>query len=136
MSRTLIIDSRNRVNGEAPNNFILNMNPPLYNVRSVKLAYASIPVVDGADQLYWCVSIPELGLHTRGSNGDASKCTFSIPVTSGGGYRSFFNSMSSYEPIANGNGDTLTRMHIRLHYPDGSPVLTNDEDILIILQLE
>lgn len=136
MSRTFIIDSRNRVDGEPTNRFTLNLSPVLHDVQGVKLAYASIPVVEGADQLYWCISIPELGLHTRGSNGDASKCTFSIPVTSGGGYRSFFNSMSSYEPIAHGNNETLTQMHVRLHYPDGSLVSTNNEDILIILQLE
>ena|GEM_PF-5800834 len=46
MSRTLIIDSRNRASGESPSNFILNMTPPLYNVRNVNLAYASIPVIE------------------------------------------------------------------------------------------
>ena len=136
MSRTFIIDSRNRVNGVPTNHFTLNLSPVLSDVRGVKLAYASIPVIEGSDQLYWCISIPELGLHARGSNGDSSKCTFSIPITSGGGYRSFFNSMSSYEPIAHGNGGTLTQINVRLHYPDGSLVSTNGEEILIILQLE
>lgn len=136
MSRTFIVDSRNRVAGDSTNNFVLNLTPALRDVKGVKLAYASIPVVELSNQLYWCISITELGLHTRGSNGDASKCTFSVPITSGGGYRSFFNSMSSYEPVANGNGETLTQMSVRLHYPDGTAVDTNNEDIVLFLQLE
>ena len=136
MSRTFIIDSRNRESDAPTNDFVLNLNPPLEDIGAVKLLYCSIPVVEGADQLYWCVSIRELGLNARGSNRDTSKCTFVIPVMSGGGYRSFFNSGSSFVPKSNGADRDISQMHIALHYPDGSPVSTNDEDFIIVLELD
>jgi hypothetical protein len=136
MSRTLLIDSRSRSSGDSANNFTLNLVPALHNVGVVKLSFASLPVGVGSDQLYWCCTIPELGIAARGADAGASSCTFTIPVLSGEGYRTLFNSMTSYEPIANGNNATLTQLSVRLHYPDGSPVDVGEEEILLILSME
>ena len=136
MSRTVIIDSRSRTSGADASNFTLNMVPAIPNVGRVKLSFASLPVSVGSDQLYWCCTIPELGIAARGVNAGATSCTFAIPVLSGGGYRTLFNSMSSYEPLAHGNGATLTQLSVRLHYPDGTAVNTDGEEILLILSME
>jgi hypothetical protein len=136
METTLIIDSRSRSSGDSASNFVLNLVPAIHNVGVVKLSFASLPVGVGSDQLYWCCTIPELGISARGANAGASSCTFTIPVLSGEGYRTLFNSNTSYEPIANGGGATLTQLSVRLHYPDGSAVDTGAEDVLLMLSME
>jgi len=136
MSRTIIIDSRSRIAGIDASNFTINMSPAMHNVGRVKLSFASLPVGVGSDQLYWCVTIPELGIAARGANAGVCSCTFIVPVLSGEGYRTLFNSMTSYEPIADANGATLTQLNVRLHYPDGSAVDVGTEEILIILSIE
>ena len=136
MSRTIIIDSRQRTSGADASNFVLNMVPAIPNVNRVTLSFASLPVSTGSDQLYWCITIPELGINARGVYAGISSCTFAVPTLSGEGYRTLFNSTTGYTPIANGNGSSLTQLSVRLHYPDGTAVDMDSEEILLILSAD
>jgi hypothetical protein len=133
--KTFVIDSSDRQSGEA-NNFTLYLTPVLLDVRKVMLAFASIPMLAGSDNLYWCVSIPQLGLHARASNKTGSFCTFVVPVMSNVGKRTIFNSMSSYEAYADANGADINELSVRIHYPDGTLVDMGAEEIALILKIE
>ena len=129
---TLIIDSRRRNSGNSLTHFTIQLTPSIENVTQCKLVWADLPIPTGASESYYVVTIPQLGAPVRGAN-SLSSGTFVIPITSAGGYRTYFGENSAYHQIAGGNGVSLSNLDVHLSWgSNGAPALIGGDFTLII----
>ena len=129
---SLIIDSRNRQNGQLMSNFTVNITPALQNVRQVRLAYSDISLPNSPES-YMYLMIPELGSTIRSSNGIGNG-TFFLPTMAPGGNHSYLLQNNAFTQIADGNGVTLSQLSVRLSWGSREqtpPLLPNDFVILL-----
>ena len=112
---TLIIDSRRRNSGNSLTHFTIQVTPSIENVTQCKLVWADLPIPTGASESYYVVTIPQLGAPVRGANSLLAG-TFVIPITSAGGYRTYFGENSAYHQIAGGNGVSLSNHDVHLSW--------------------
>ena len=129
---TIIIDSKKRNSGNSLTHFTLQLNPSIENVSKCRLVWADIPIPTGASESYYVITIPQLGAPVRGANSLLSG-TFVIPITSAGGYRTYFGENSAYHQIAGGNGVSLSNLDAHLSWgSNGAPALIGGDFTLII----
>ena len=129
---TIIIDSKKRNSGNSLTHFTLQLSPSIENVSKCRLVWADIPIPTGASESYYVVTIPQLGAPVRGANSLLSG-TFVIPITSAGGYRTYFGENSAYHQIAGGNGVSLSNLDVHLSWgSNGAPALIGGDFTLII----
>jgi hypothetical protein len=132
---TIIIDSKKRNSGNSLTHFTLQLTPSIENVSKCRLVWADIPIPTGASESYYVITIPQLGAPVRGANSLLSG-TFVIPITSAGGYRTYFGENSAYHQIAGGNGVSLSNLDVHLSWgSNGAPALIGG-DFTLIIQLE
>jgi hypothetical protein len=129
---TIIIDSKKRNSGNSLTHFTLQLTPSIENVSKCRLVWADIPIPTGASESYYVITIPQLGAPVRGANSLLSG-TFVIPITSAGGYRTYFGENSAYHQIAGGNGVSLSNLDVHLSWgSNGAPALIGGDFTLII----
>ena len=129
---TIIIDSKKRTSGNSLTHFTLQLTPSIENVSKCRLVWADIPIPTGASESYYVITIPQLGAPVRGANSLLSG-TFVIPITSAGGYRTYFGENSAYHQIAGGNGVSLSNLDVHLSWgSNGAPALIGGDFTLII----
>ena len=129
---TIIIDSRRRNSGNSLTHFTIQLTPSIENVTQCKLVWADLPIPTGASESYYVVTIPQLGAPVRGANSLLSG-TFVIPITSAGGYRTYWGENSAYHQIAGGNGVSLSNLDVHLSWgSNGAPALIGGDFTLII----
>ena len=132
---TIIIDSKKRNSGNSLTHFTLQLSTSIENVSKCRLVWADIPIPTGASESYYVITIPQLGAPVRGANSLLSG-TFVIPITSAGGYRTYFGENSAYHQIAGGNGVSLSNLDVHLSWgSNGAPALIGG-DFTLIIQLE
>ena len=134
---TLVIDSRRRnATGVGTlTQFSLQLTPALENVSRCRLVWADLPIPSGATESFYIITIPQLGCPVRGANSMLSG-TFCIPVSSAGGYRSYWAENNSWHQIANGNHTSVTQLDVYVNWGnDNAPALLAG-DWTIIIQLE
>jgi len=112
---TIIVDSRRRNSGNSLTHFTIQLTPSIENVTQCKLVWADLPIPTGASESYYVVTIPQLGAPVRGANSLLSG-TFVIPITSAGGYRTYWGENSAYHQIAGGNGVSLSNLDVHLSW--------------------
>ena len=129
---TIIIDSKKRNSGNSLTHFTLQLTPSIENVSKCRLVWADIPIPTGASESYYVITIPQLGAPVRGAHSLLSG-TFVIPITSAGGYRTYFGENSAYHQIAGGNGVSLSNLDVHLSWgSNGAPALIGGDFTLII----
>ena len=129
---TIIIDSKKRNSGNSLTHFTLQLTPSIENVSKCRLVWADIPIPTGASESYYVITIPQLGAPVRGANSLLSG-TFVVPITSAGGYRTYFGENSAYHQIAGGNGVSLSNLDVHLSWgSNGAPALIGGDFTLII----
>ncbi len=72
------------------------MTPSIENVTKCRLVWADIPI---PSESYYVITIPKLRAPVRGANSLLAG-TFVIPITSAGGYKTYFGENSAYHQIA------------------------------------
>jgi hypothetical protein len=131
---TLIIDSRRRNSGNSLTHFTIQLTPSIENVTQCKLVWADLPIPTGASESYYVVTIPQLGAPVRGANSLLSG-TFVIPITSAGGYRTYWGENSAYHQIAGGNGVSLSNLDVHLSWGAAGGTASIGGDWTLIIQL-
>ena len=129
---TIIVDSKRRNSGNSLTHFTIQLTPSIENVTQCKLVWADLPIPTGASESYYVVTIPQLGAPVRGANSLLSG-TFVIPITSAGGYRTYWGENSAYHQIAGGNGVSLSNLDVHLSWgASGAPASIGGDWTLII----
>ena len=131
---TIIIDSRRRNSGNSLTHFTIQLTPSIENVTQCKLVWADLPIPTGASESYYVVTIPQLGAPVRGANSLLSG-TFVIPITSAGGYRTYWGENSAYHQIAGGNGVSLSNLDVHLSWGAAGGTASICGDWTLIIQL-
>ena len=131
---TIIIDSRRRNSGNSLTHFTIQLTPSIENVTQCKLVWADLPIPTGASESYYVVTIPQLGAPVRGANSLLSG-TFVIPITSAGGYRTYWGENSAYHQIAGGNGVSLSNLDVHLSWGAAGGTASIGGDWTLIIQL-
>ena len=131
---TIIIDSRKRNSGNSLTHFTIQLTPSIENVTQCKLVWADLPIPTGASESYYVVTIPQLGAPVRGANSLLSG-TFVIPITSAGGYRTYWGENSAYHQIAGGNGVSLSNLDVHLSWGAAGGTASIGGDWTLIIQL-
>ena len=132
---TIIIDSRRRNSGNSLTHFTIQLTPSIENVSKCRLVWADIPIPTGAAESFYVITIPQLGAPVRGANSLLSG-TFVIPITSAGGYRTYFGENSAYHQIAGGNGVSLSNLDVHLSWGSAGGTALIGGDFTLIIQLE
>ena len=132
---TIIVDSRRRNSGNSLTHFTIQLTPSIENVTQCKLVWADLPIPTGASESYYVVTIPQLGAPVRGAN-SLSSGTFVIPITSAGGYRTYWGENSAYHQIAGGNGVSLSNLDVHLSWGAAGGTASIGGDFTLIIQLE
>ncbi len=96
---TIIIDSRDRVEGGSPSDFFVNFRPGVPNVRSVRLLYVDLPSPGGvsANELYYYIGT-SLGSAVRPAS-QGQPITFVVPRSGADGYRTFWTQDSQFNQV-------------------------------------
>ena len=131
---TKIVDSRRRNSGNSLTHFTIQLTPSIENVTQCKLVWADLPIPTGASESYYVVTIPQLGAPVRGANSLLSG-TFVIPITSAGGYRTYWGENSAYHQIAGGNGVSLSNLDVHLSWGAAGGTASIGGDWTLIIQL-
>ena len=131
---TIIIDSRRRNSGNSLTHFTIQLTPSIENVTQCKLVWADLPIPTGASESYYVVTSPQLGAPVRGANSLLSG-TFVIPITSAGGYRTYWGENSAYHQIAGGNGVSLSNLDVHLSWGAAGGTASIGGDWTLIIQL-
>ena len=131
---TIIVDSKRRNSGNSLTHFTIQLTPSIENVTQCKLVWADLPIPTGASESYYVVTIPQLGAPVRGANSLLSG-TFVIPITSAGGYRTYWGENSAYHQIAGGNGVSLSNLDVHLSWGAGGAPASIGGDWTLIIQL-
>ena len=131
---TIIVDSRRRNSGNSLTHFTIQLTPSIENVTQCKLVWADLPIPTGASESYYVVTIPQLGAPVRGANSLLSG-TFVIPITSAGGYRTYWGENSAYHQIAGGNGVSLSNLDVHLSWGAAGGTASIGGDWTLIIQL-
>ena len=131
---TIIVDSKRRNPGNSLTHFTIQLTPSIENVSQCKLVWADLPIPSGASESYYVVTIPQLGAPVRGANSLLSG-TFVIPITSAGGYRTYWGENSAYHQIAGGNGVSLSNLDVHLSWGAGGAPASIGGDWTLIIQL-
>ena len=131
---TIIVDSKRRNSGNSLTHFTIQLTPSIENVSQCKLVWADLPIPSGASESYYVVTIPQLGAPVRGANSLLSG-TFVIPITSAGGYRTYWGENSAYHQIAGGNGVSLSNLDVHLSWGAGGAPASIGGDWTLIIQL-
>lgn len=126
---TVIIDSRDRPSGASLDNFRIEFDRPITNVRKCTLAFAAIDNPGGA--AYWYMRIPELSSahdHAHGVNSYSDSGSFVIPVTSATLSTNYFSQHGDWEAFIDfGEPRTIHGLTIRLTVRGGGPAgIAND----------
>ena len=132
---TIIIDSKKRNSGNSLTHFTLQLTPSIENVSKCRLVWADIPIPNGAAESFYVITIPQLGAPVRGANSLLAG-TFVIPITSAGGYRTYFGENSAYHQIAGGNGVSLSNLDIHITWGSAGGTALIGGDFTLIIQLE
>ena len=131
---TIIIDSRRRNSGNSLTHFTIQLTPSIENVSKCRLVWADIPIPTGAAESFYVITIPQLGAPVRGANSLLAG-TFVIPITSAGGYRTYFGENSAYHQIAGGNGVSLSNLDIHTTWGSAGGTALIGGDFTLIIQL-
>ena len=131
---TIIIDSRRRNSGNSLTHFTIQLTPSIENVSKCRLVWADIPIPTGAAESFYVITIPQLGAPVRGANSLLAG-TFVIPITSAGGYRTYWGENSAYHQIAGGNGVSLSNLDVHLSWGAGGGTASIGGDWTLIIQL-
>ena len=132
---TIIIDSRRSNSGNSLTHFTIQLTPSIENVSKCRLVWADIPIPTGAAESFYVITIPQLGAPVRGANSLLAG-TFVIPITSAGGYRTYFGENSAYHQIAGGNGVSLSNLDIHITWGSAGGTALIGGDFTLIIQLE
>ena len=131
---TIIIDSKKRNSGNSLTHFTLQLTPSIENVSKCRLVWADIPIPTGAAESFYVITIPQLGAPVRGANSLLAG-TFVIPITSAGGYRTYWGENSAYHQIAGGNGVSLSNLDIHITWGSAGGTASIGGDFTLIIQL-
>ena len=131
---TIIIDSRRRNSGNSLTHFTIQLTPSIENVSKCRVVWADIPIPTGAAESFYVITIPQLGAPVRGANSLLAG-TFVIPITSAGGYRTYFGENSAYHQIAGGNGVSLSNLDIHITWGSAGGTASIGGDFTLIIQL-
>jgi hypothetical protein len=83
---------------------------------------------------FYVITIPQLGAPVRGANSLLAG-TFVIPITSAGGYRTYFGENSAYHQIAGGNGVSLSNLDVHITWGSAGGTASIGGDFTLIIQL-
>ena len=132
MSRTIIVDSRDKVSG-TNTNFTIQFQTALHNVNKATLLFGNLGTSQTNTESYFLILILDLGVSCRGANNTAG--TFILPITSGSGYRSIHQISSDFSTSSNSAGISIDSLNVRIINRDGQ-LAPDTGDVLLIIEIE
>ena len=132
MSRSIIVDSRDKVSG-TNTNFTIQFQTALHNVHKATLLFGNLGTSESNTESYFLIQIPELGVSCRNANDTAG--TFILPISSASGYRSIHQISSDFATSSNSSGISIDSLNVRIINRDGQ-IAPDTGDILLIIEIE